>query len=139
MVVVMLMWIPEGGMQVGCSGWRASFLWGVLWACTQPSCLHFPPTLQAEHKIQSSGGPLTLTLRRVPKMLGALRRRWCPSAMVASFKLETDQRLLLGKVRLAGVAACCWSHSSCSIAPAAAAVQGTASRPFSPSTSLRLS
>ena len=31
-------------------------------------------------------------------MLGALRREWCPRAMVVSFKLETDDALLIGKV-----------------------------------------
>ena len=39
-----------------------------------------------------------LSLERVPKMLGALRRCWCPSAMVVSFKLETDHHILLQKV-----------------------------------------
>ncbi|KAL4424661.1 hypothetical protein ABPG77_004468 [Micractinium sp. CCAP 211/92] len=51
----------------------------------------------AEHKIQSAGGPLTITLSKVPKMLGALRQQWCPQSMVVSFKLETDQRILLKK------------------------------------------
>lgn len=50
-----------------------------------------------EHKIQSSGGPLHLTLDRVPKMLGVLRNEWCPLAMIASFKLETDESLLISK------------------------------------------
>jgi hypothetical protein len=31
-------------------------------------------------------------------MLGELRRRWCPQAMVVSFKLETDEQILLRKV-----------------------------------------
>ncbi|KAL4420389.1 hypothetical protein ABPG75_010045 [Micractinium tetrahymenae] len=51
----------------------------------------------AEHKIQSAGGPLTITLSKVPKMLGTLRRQWCPRSMVVSFKLETDQQILLKK------------------------------------------
>ena len=71
-----------------------------------PDCTTPKPTLktplsplgQAEHKIQSAGGPLVLSLERVPKMLGALRHHWCPSAMVVSFKLETDQHILLHKV-----------------------------------------
>jgi hypothetical protein len=32
-------------------------------------------------------------------MLGVLTRLWVPEAMVVSFKLETDQSLLLSKVR----------------------------------------
>ncbi|KAI3430736.1 hypothetical protein D9Q98_009149, partial [Chlorella vulgaris] len=52
---------------------------------------------QAEHKIQSADGPLTLTLTKVPKMLSTIRRCWCPAAMLVSFKLETDEQLLLRK------------------------------------------
>lgn len=92
-------------------------------------------SLQAEHKIQSANGPLTLTLAKVgkaandgdghqeeqptvhmgprpcpfpparlvlllqvPKMLGSLRSSWCPDAMLVSFKLETDEQILLRKV-----------------------------------------
>jgi hypothetical protein len=55
----------------------------------------------AEHKIQSSGGELHLTLQRVPKALGTLKTRWAPEAMVVSFKLETDQRLLIEKAKKA--------------------------------------
>ncbi len=55
----------------------------------------------AEHKIQSSGGALHLTLQRVPKALGTLRTKWAPKAMVVSFKLETDQALLIEKSRKA--------------------------------------
>lgn len=52
----------------------------------------------AEHKIQSSGqGELHLTLQKVPKALGALKSRWCPRAMIVSFKLETDEALLIAK------------------------------------------
>ena len=35
---------------------------------------------------------------QVPKMLGVLRRRWAPEALAVSFKLETDQALLIDKV-----------------------------------------
>lgn len=34
----------------------------------------------------------------MPKALGTLRAVWAPSAMVASFKLETDEALLADKV-----------------------------------------
>ncbi|KAK9834742.1 hypothetical protein WJX74_009003 [Apatococcus lobatus] len=50
-----------------------------------------------EHKIQSRSGPLTLELQQVPKMLGELRQHWAPKACLISFKLETDQQLLLQK------------------------------------------
>lgn len=55
-----------------------------------------------EHKIQSaahSDEGLQLTLKPVPKMLGMIKREWCPDAFVASFKLETDAALLADKAR----------------------------------------
>lgn len=54
-----------------------------------------------EHKIQSSKGGLTLELDDVPKMLQNLTSRWCPSAFVVSFKLETDPSLVVSKARRA--------------------------------------
>ena len=50
-----------------------------------------------EHKIQSSNGPLELKLERVPKMLGHLTSEWAPAAFCISFKLETDERILIEK------------------------------------------
>lgn len=60
-----------------------------------------------EHKIQSREAPddedreaasgVVLRLRRVPKMLGLVRSRWCPRAFVVGFKLETDPALLYRK------------------------------------------
>lgn len=63
----------------------------------------------AEHKIQSGGqggdkrkdggggAAFTLRLARVPKCLGTLRRAWAPHAAVVSFKLETDEGILMDK------------------------------------------
>ncbi len=51
----------------------------------------------SEHKIQSSQGVPVVKLALVPKMLGPLTRNWIPRAFVVSFKLETDQGLLLEK------------------------------------------
>lgn len=53
--------------------------------------------MQAEHKIQSSDGALTLNLKGVPKALRDLRMSWAPDAMIVSFKLETDEKLLARK------------------------------------------
>lgn len=50
-----------------------------------------------EHKIQSSDGPLHLQLAMVPKMLGTLRSTWAPQAFIVSFKLETDEQILIKK------------------------------------------
>ncbi len=35
---------------------------------------------------------------QVPKMLGALRSTWAPEAFITSFKLETDEQILISKV-----------------------------------------
>ncbi|KAJ1493050.1 DNA/pantothenate metabolism flavoprotein [Baffinella frigidus] len=60
---------------------------------------YFVPDAElAEHKIQSaSGDDLCLTLRPTPKCLRALKSEWAPQALVASFKLETDDNILLSK------------------------------------------
>lgn len=52
----------------------------------------------AEHKIQSSAGPLTLTLECVPKLVPLLKARWMPQAFIVTFKLETDDSILDKKV-----------------------------------------
>lgn len=54
-----------------------------------------------EHKIQSRGGMLNLQLQQVPKCLGLLRNEWAPAAFHVSFKLETDEQLLLEKSKAA--------------------------------------
>lgn len=44
---------------------------------------------------------MLLVLLQVPKMLYCLRHAWAPSSFVVSFKLETDESILLEKVSLA--------------------------------------
>ncbi|RYH11500.1 hypothetical protein EON65_38665, partial [archaeon] len=55
-----------------------------------------PIPQMSQHKIQSNSG-LTLSLRQVPKLLGQLTQSFCPDCFVVSFKLETEQRILLEK------------------------------------------
>ena len=62
------------------------------------SDFYLPWADMAQHKIQSSDGPLELRLPKVPKMVAALRQTWAPRAFVVSFKLETDETILLRKV-----------------------------------------
>lgn len=73
-------------MQIQMSQARIS-LWGIL---------------QVEHKMQSSevGSQLHLTLEKTPKMLGCLRHEWAPSCFIVSFKLETDDTILVHKVSI---------------------------------------
>lgn len=61
-----------------------------------------PSSRIAEHKIQSTGsGKLIIDLDPVPKFLKRLVETWIPGAMIISFKLETDSKLLLSKCRQA--------------------------------------
>jgi len=54
----------------------------------------------AEHKIQSSDGPLTLKLSVVPKVIPILKSKWCPEGMVITFKLETAEEILSKKMNI---------------------------------------
>lgn len=62
------------------------------------SDFYVPKEDRSEHKIQSGDNDgLTLHLKPVPKMLQHLTSDWCPSAFVVSFKLETDENILMKK------------------------------------------
>jgi phosphopantothenate---cysteine ligase (ATP) len=63
------------------------------------SDFYIPSNQMAQHKIQSSSGPLNLTLERTPKLLGLIRDKWCPQVFLVSFKLETDPMILMEKAR----------------------------------------
>lgn len=73
----------------------------LMYFCAAVSDFYIPRSQLAQHKIQSSTGPLTLTLPNTPKMLGCLRYTWAPQSFCVSFKLETDENLLLSKSRTA--------------------------------------
>lgn len=51
--------------------------------------------------MQSSNGAPTIHLDLVPKVLQPLVNSWVPKAYVVSFKLETDENLLIKKARIA--------------------------------------
>lgn len=55
--------------------------------------------MQPTHKIQSGLGAPTISLQLVPKLLAPLVSLWVPHAFVVSFKLETDENLLISKAR----------------------------------------
>lgn len=51
-----------------------------------------------QHKIQAQpSGKLIVDLEQVPKFLRRLVDNWAPQAMIASFKLETDNNILIKK------------------------------------------
>ncbi|XP_051967633.1 phosphopantothenate--cysteine ligase-like [Xyrauchen texanus] len=65
------------------------------------SDFYIPASEMPEHKIQSSNGPLQISMKMVPKMLSPLVKDWAPRAFVISFKLETDPSILLERARRA--------------------------------------
>ncbi|CAI5951875.1 unnamed protein product [Closterium sp. NIES-64] len=74
---------------------------GMVYLAAAVSDFFVPWPSMVEHKIQSGAGPLDIHLARVPKMIPLLRSLWCPSALLVSFKLETDSSILLSKARSA--------------------------------------
>ena len=57
-----------------------------------------PQSRMPQHKIQSQAtGKLIIDLEQVPKFLRRLVESWAPSAMIISFKLETDNLILIKK------------------------------------------
>ncbi|KAK6459581.1 DNA/pantothenate metabolism flavoprotein [Scheffersomyces xylosifermentans] len=60
-----------------------------------------PQSKMPQHKIQSqeSGGKLIIDLEPVPKFLSRLVDNWAPAAMIVSFKLETDNTILIKKAK----------------------------------------
>ncbi|XP_063001387.1 phosphopantothenate--cysteine ligase [Elgaria multicarinata webbii] len=65
------------------------------------SDFYIPASEMPEHKIQSTDGPLQITMKMVPKMLSPLVKEWAPEAYVISFKLETNPSILIDKARQA--------------------------------------
>ncbi|XP_077224867.1 phosphopantothenate--cysteine ligase 2-like [Tasmannia lanceolata] len=74
---------------------------GIFYLAAAVSDFYVPWESMEEHKIQSATGPLDMRLAPVPKMLLVLREVWAPTAFCISFKLETDQNILLKKAHMA--------------------------------------
>lgn len=70
----------------------------VLYLAAAVSDFYVPQEDMPKHKIQSSGAP-KISLELVPKILKPLVSSWVPQAFVVSFKLETDDSLLIAKSR----------------------------------------
>lgn len=63
------------------------------------SDFYIPWEKLSDHKIQSREGSMQLDLEVVPKALMILSEEWAPQAFVVSFKLETDDSILLEKAK----------------------------------------
>lgn len=73
----------------------------LLYLAAAVSDFYVPSSQMVTHKIQSVNGPLHLQLELVPKVLQPLVVNWVPNAFVVSFKLETDESLLIPKSKAA--------------------------------------
>ena len=60
-----------------------------------------PQNKMIEHKIQSGDGALTLQLDQVPKIIKPLVDEWADRGYIVSFKLETNEELLMPKSKVA--------------------------------------
>ncbi|XP_076655865.1 phosphopantothenoylcysteine synthetase [Halictus rubicundus] len=91
----------------------SEYLWLLRSACQALACLkdkaifylaaaasdfYIPSNELSVHKIPSTRPP-TISLQLVPKLLAPLVCLWVPDAYVVSFKLETDESLLISKAR----------------------------------------
>jgi hypothetical protein len=73
---------------------------GMFFLAAAVSDFYIPDMQLASHKIQSGGGGvLHLELEPVPKCLPLLRSQWAPSCFCVSFKLETNETILMEKAR----------------------------------------
>ncbi|XP_021940317.1 phosphopantothenate--cysteine ligase isoform X2 [Zootermopsis nevadensis] len=71
----------------------------LLYLAAAVSDFYIPSNQMPVHKMQSEAGAPTISLQLVPKMLEPLVNLWVPHAYVVSFKLETDEGLLISKAR----------------------------------------
>ncbi|KAH8090790.1 DNA/pantothenate metabolism flavoprotein [Filobasidium floriforme] len=74
---------------------------GMFYLAAAVSDFFLPLDRMAEHKIQSVKGNLVLEMDQVPKVLRPLVQEWLPEAYIVSFKLETEQALLIPKAQKA--------------------------------------
>ncbi|KAK9878864.1 hypothetical protein WA026_003696 [Henosepilachna vigintioctopunctata] len=71
----------------------------LLYLAAAVSDFYIPPSEIPTHKIQSSLGGPSIQLQLVPKLLAPLVDSWVPHAFIVSFKLETDESILIQKGR----------------------------------------
>lgn len=93
--VVDYMWL----LRAACECLAAFERNAVLYLAAAVSDFYVPQDEMPTHKIQSGHGAPTISLQLVPKMLAPLVSLWVPLAYVVSFKLETDEAILIAKSR----------------------------------------
>uniref|UniRef100_A0A023F7M8 DNA/pantothenate metabolism flavoprotein C-terminal domain-containing protein n=1 Tax=Triatoma infestans TaxID=30076 RepID=A0A023F7M8_TRIIF len=91
-----LWYLREVSFCLKTSGKRA-----LLYLAAAVSDFYIPQDKLPTHKIQSDKGAPSISLHLVPKILEPLVSQWVPEAFVVSFKLETDESILLTKSKAA--------------------------------------
>ncbi|XP_060523718.1 phosphopantothenate--cysteine ligase [Cylas formicarius] len=71
----------------------------LLYLAAAVSDFYVPSNQMPTHKIQSGSAAPNIQLQLVPKLLAPLVSLWVPHAFVVSFKLETDESILITKAR----------------------------------------
>lgn len=71
----------------------------IIFLAAAVSDFYLPTVLMTEHKIQSGTGDLELCLKPVPKLIKSIKKTICPDAFIVSFKLETDEDLVIKKAQ----------------------------------------
>ncbi|XP_077288405.1 phosphopantothenoylcysteine synthetase [Arctopsyche grandis] len=86
-------------LRVACECLTSSGANCLLYLAAAVSDFYVPSNEMPTHKMQSGEGAPVIQLQLVPKMLTPLVNNWVPRAYVVSFKLETDENLLISKSR----------------------------------------
>ncbi|GAB0088287.1 phosphopantothenate--cysteine ligase [Sergentomyia squamirostris] len=92
--VVDYMWL----LRAACENLAAFEHRALFYLAAAVSDFYVPSEMMPTHKMTSGEAP-TISLQLVPKMLAPLVNVWVPHAFVVSFKLETDENLLITKSR----------------------------------------
>ncbi|CAF1089353.1 unnamed protein product [Rotaria sordida] len=66
----------------------------LIYLCAAVSDYYIPNDELTEHKIPSGQNELIIQLKPVPKLLGSIKGEYAPDALIVSFKLETDEKIL---------------------------------------------
>ncbi|UWX11240.1 CRPV-131 [Crowpox virus] len=71
----------------------------MIYLATAVSDFYIPYEDMPEHKMESEGDEIMIKMKTVPKMLSHLVDEWAPNAFVVSFKLETNDSIVVSKAR----------------------------------------
>ncbi|ALA62420.1 hypothetical protein [Turkeypox virus] len=71
----------------------------IIYLAAAVSDFYIPACDMQEHKIESTEKGITISMKAVPKMMAHLVNEWAPKAFVVSFKLETNEEILIDRAK----------------------------------------